>query len=96
MVASAASFRAGAFITLFKPDRQPVDLTRYLRFILIMFRKIVAFIICSIAVVLPWKLRCIFSEMLGRITQFLYGSYVAILKYIVKETGSSGDDNRDK
>jgi len=50
-----------------------------------MFRKLVAFIICSFAIILPWRLRCLYSEALGWVTQFLYFNYMAILKFILKE-----------
>ena len=49
------------------------------------FRKILAFCICSIALILPWRLRCLFSEMIGWVVQFFYLTYIGILKYIVKE-----------
>lgn len=50
-----------------------------------MFRKIVSFIICSVGILLPWRLRCLYSEMLGWITQFFYLSYITILKFIINE-----------
>jgi len=50
-----------------------------------MFRRAVAFIICSFAIILPWRLRCLYSEALGWITQFFYFNYMAILKFILKE-----------
>ncbi len=50
-----------------------------------MFKKIIAFIICGIGVLLPWRLRCIYSEALGWVAQFFYLNYFAILKFIVDE-----------
>ena len=41
--------------------------------------------ICGIGVLLPWRLRCIYSEALGWVTQFFYLNYYAILKFIVDE-----------
>ena len=41
--------------------------------------------ICSIGVLLPWRLRCIYSEALGWVAQFFYLNYFAILKFIVDE-----------
>ncbi len=46
-------------------------------------RRIIAFIICTIAVVLPYRLRTIFSEILGWIMQFLYLLYYVIFKCII-------------
>ncbi len=48
-------------------------------------RKFMAFCICSTGVLLPNSLRCLFSEVLGWITQFIYFNYYTILKFIVKE-----------
>lgn len=48
-------------------------------------RKCIAFIICAIGVLLPWRLRCLYSEILGWITQFIYLNYVVVLKFIIKE-----------
>ena len=50
-----------------------------------MLKKIIAFIICSIGVIIPFKLRCLYTEILGWITQFFYLSYVTILKFIITE-----------
>ena len=45
----------------------------------------IAFILLSIGLVLPWRLRCLYIERLGWVTQFFYFSYVIILKFIIKE-----------
>ena len=50
-----------------------------------MFRKIAAFFLLSIGLILPWRLRCLYIEMLGWITQFFYLSYVVLLKFILDE-----------
>lgn len=50
-----------------------------------MFRKIVAFMLLSLGIILPWRLRCLYIELLGWITQFFYLSYVVILKFIISE-----------
>ncbi len=44
-----------------------------------------AFILCGIGLLLPWKLRCIYIEILGWITQFVYMTYIVILKFIISE-----------
>jgi len=48
-------------------------------------RKILAIILCTFGLLMPWKLRCIYIEILGWITQFIYLSYIVILKFILKE-----------
>jgi hypothetical protein len=50
-----------------------------------LFRKCLAFFICAIGVLLPWRARIIFSEILGWITQFIYLNYIVILKFIINE-----------
>lgn len=50
-----------------------------------MFRKIIALILLSVGLILPWRLRCLYIEGLGWITQFFYLSYVVLLKYILTE-----------
>ncbi|MFC1698404.1 hypothetical protein ACFL1I_00400 [Candidatus Omnitrophota bacterium] len=54
-----------------------------------MLRKAIAFVICSIGIILPLRLRIIYSEILGWITQFMYLNYVLILKFIIKELKKS-------
>lgn len=49
------------------------------------FRKSLAFLICTIGVVLPWRARIIFSEILGWMTQFIYLEYIVILRFIINE-----------
>lgn len=55
--------------------------------VLIIFRKTLAFFICLAGVLLPWRLRCYYSEALGWLTQFLYLNYVSVLNLIVRELG---------
>jgi hypothetical protein len=50
-----------------------------------LFRKCLAFALCSFGLLLPWRLRCLYSEMLGWITQFFYLNYVIILRLILNE-----------
>jgi hypothetical protein len=44
-----------------------------------------AFFVCLIGVLLPWRLRVAYSEIVGWITQFIYYSYFGILNFILKE-----------
>lgn len=50
-----------------------------------MFRKIVAFFLCGFAILLPWRLRCLYVEFLGWVVQSFYLTYVVILKVIINE-----------
>lgn len=50
-----------------------------------MIRKIIAFFICSIALICPYRLRIIYVEGLGWITQLFYLTYIGILKIIINE-----------
>lgn len=50
-----------------------------------MISRAIGFIICIIALALPWRLRVILSEILGWITQFIYYTYFGILNYILNE-----------
>lgn len=58
-----------------------------------MIRKILAIILCGLGLILPWKLRCIYIEILGWITQFIYLSYIVILKFILKELEKAKQEN---
>ncbi len=42
------------------------------------------FIICLIGVVLPWKARVVYSELLGWIAQLVYSTYFFLFKVIIK------------
>ncbi|MBL7197044.1 MAG: hypothetical protein ISS47_02980 [Candidatus Omnitrophica bacterium] len=46
---------------------------------------IVSFFICSIALFLPYRLRILYSEILGRIINFFTGMYVGLMNYIIKQ-----------
>ncbi|MGE0268514.1 MAG: hypothetical protein AB7S78_08685 [Candidatus Omnitrophota bacterium] len=48
-------------------------------------RKILAILLCGFGLIMPWKMRCVYIEILGWITQFIYLSYIVILKFILKE-----------
>jgi len=47
-------------------------------------KRILAIIICSLGLILPCRLRIIYIEIVGWITQFVYLIYFSILKFIVK------------
>ncbi len=44
-----------------------------------------AFFLLSLGLILPWRLRCLYIELLGWITQFFYLSYIVLLKFIINE-----------
>ncbi len=50
-----------------------------------MISRLIGLIICTFALLLPWRLRVYFSELLGWITQFIYYTYYGILNYLLRE-----------
>lgn len=53
-------------------------------------RRTIAFFLCLLGTMLPWRLRVLYSEGLGWAVQFLYMNYVYIIKFILKEVGAAG------
>ena len=47
------------------------------------FRKIISFFICLVGVLLPWRLRIIYAEVIGWFSQVFFGAYVRSLKLIL-------------
>lgn len=47
--------------------------------------KFIGLVICLFALILPWRLRVLFSEFLGWVTQFIYFTYFGILNFMLKE-----------
>ena len=47
--------------------------------------KVIGLIISFIGLLLPWRLRIFFSEILGWITQFIYFTYYGIFNFILSE-----------
>lgn len=63
-----------------------------------MIGKAWAFIVCCIALALPWRLRVIFSSLMGWLAQGLYFLYAGLLNYIVRElrkSAGSGTENAE-
>jgi hypothetical protein len=50
-----------------------------------MFGRLIAFFVCLIGLILPFRLRIIFSEILGWFIQFIYFSYFGLFNFILKE-----------
>ena len=48
-------------------------------------RRMLAFPLCLAGVLLPWRLRVIYSECMGWTVQFVYMTYVYTLKFVLKE-----------
>lgn len=59
-----------------------------------MFSRAIAFAICIICLILPWRLRVIFGEILGWIIQSIYFSYYGIINYLLTELRKN--NNQDK
>jgi hypothetical protein len=47
-------------------------------------KKLLAYIICSIGVLLPWRLRILFAEALGWIAQGMTLAYFFIVRMIIR------------
>jgi len=50
-----------------------------------MISKLIGLLICLISILLPWRLRVLFSEFLGWVTQTIYYTYYGILNFLLKE-----------
>ncbi len=50
-----------------------------------MISKAIGFTICLFAVLLPFRLRILFAEFLGWLTQLIYYTYYGIFNYILRE-----------
>jgi hypothetical protein len=47
-------------------------------------KRILGLLICFAGVLLPWRARVIYSELLGWIAQSLTGAYFVVAKFLVK------------
>jgi len=56
-------------------------------------KKVFGFILCAIAVILPWRARIIFSELLGWLAQLFYFSYYFLVKVILSNLSSKESEN---
>jgi len=54
-------------------------------------RKALAFTICLIGALLPWRLRILYSELLGWIAQGYHYLFRSLVKLIVDEVRKDGD-----
>jgi len=52
---------------------------------IVLLRRYIAFIICLIAILLPWRLRIIYSEAIGWVGQLLFFVYISIIRFILNE-----------
>jgi len=48
-----------------------------------MIRRIIAFFICLIGIALPCRIRILYAEFLGWLTQGIYFFYFSIIKFII-------------
>ncbi|TDP54167.1 hypothetical protein C8D79_1459 [Bacteriovorax stolpii] len=61
-----------------------------------MISRAIGYFICLLALILPWRLRVILSEILGWITQFVYFTYFGILNYILGEIRKAKELEEEK
>lgn len=59
-----------------------------------MISKFIGYFVCAIALMMPWKLRIIFSEILGWITQAIFYTYYGILAFMIKELKKDNVEGR--
>lgn len=57
--------------------------------------RLIGMFISLVGLLLPWRLRILFSEILGWMTQAIYFTYFGIFNYILKELreGQEKDQN---
>jgi len=55
--------------------------------------RVIAFFICLIAVILPYRLRIGFTELVGWGVQFFYATYFGIINFIIKELKAEEENN---
>jgi hypothetical protein len=58
-----------------------------------MIGKYLGIFISLIGLLLPWRLRILFSEILGWITQVIYFTYYGIFNFILNELRKSNEEN---
>lgn len=58
-----------------------------------MISRFIGLSICLLALLMPWRLRVLFSELLGWITQFIYYTYYGILNFILAELKKNQDES---
>lgn len=60
-----------------------------------MLSRLIGFFLCLFALLLPWRLRVLFSEFLGWIIQGLYYTYYGIFNYVLTELRKSELEKKD-
>ncbi len=59
-----------------------------------MLSRVLAFFVCLIAVLLPYRLRIVFAEFVGWVVQFFYGTYFGIINFILKELKAAEEQDQ--
>jgi hypothetical protein len=59
-----------------------------------MISKAIGFFLCLFAVLLPWRLRILFAEFLGWLTQLIYYTYYGIFNYILRELRKADSESK--
>ncbi|MAF77301.1 MAG: hypothetical protein CME60_04010 [Halobacteriovoraceae bacterium] len=59
-----------------------------------MFSRVIAFFVCLIAVLLPFRLRILFAEFVGWVVQLFYGTYYGIINFILKELKKAEEEGK--
>ena len=61
-----------------------------------MISRFIGFIICIFAVLLPWRIRIIFAEIVGWFVQIFYGVYYGLFNFMLKELRKAKLENKEK
>ena len=59
-----------------------------------MFSRVIAFFVCLIAVLLPFRLRIVFAEFVGWVVQLFYETYYGIINFILKELKKAEEEGK--
>lgn len=60
-----------------------------------MLGKLLAWFICGLAILLPWRLRILYADLIGWVVQFLYFTYYGILNFLLAELRKAKEEKKD-
>lgn len=55
-------------------------------------KRLIALLICTVAILLPWRLRVFFANSLGWIAQGVYWLYFSLMRLIIKNLKKGEND----
>jgi hypothetical protein len=60
-----------------------------------MLGKLLAWFVCGLAILLPWRLRVLYADLIGWLVQFLYFTYYGILNFLLAELRKAKEEKKD-